>query len=59
MSSLVKKEDIANMVTETLFQEDLLNIADVCNVEVLEKSVKNVIMDYLRNYIIINGQIIE
>lgn len=53
------KDEIARLITETLFREELLNVADASSVENLEKDVQNIIMDYLKNYIIIMGNIVE
>lgn len=53
------KNEIARLITETLFREELLNVADANSIEDLEKDVQNIIMDYLKNYIIITGRIIE
>lgn len=53
------KNEIARLITETLFREELLNVADADSVEDLEKDVQNIIMDYLKNYIIISGRIVE
>lgn len=53
------KNEIARLITETLFREELLNVADANSVEDLEKDVQNIIMDYLKNYIIISGRIME
>ena len=56
---MLTKNEIARLITESLFREDLLNIADASSVENLEKDVQNIIMDYLKNYIIITGNIVE
>lgn len=53
------KNEIARLITETLFREELLNEADASSIENLEKSVQNIIMDYLKDYIIVAGQIVE
>lgn len=53
------KNEIAKLITETLLREELLNKADANSMEDLEKDVQSIIMDYLKDYIIISGQIAE
>lgn len=56
---LVTKEIIAECITESLFQEELLNEADATDIEKLEKCVQGIILEHLKNYIIVSGTIIE
>lgn len=56
---LVTKKIIAECITESLFQEELLNEADATDIEKLEKCVQGIILEHLKNYIIVSGTIIE
>lgn len=53
------KSEISRLITESLFREELLNIVDANSIEDLERDVQTVINDYLRDYIIIRGQIVN
>ena len=53
------KKEIAKMITETLFRNELLNEADACSIEALEKEVQDIILEYLKDFVVINGNILE
>lgn len=53
------KKELARLISDDLFEYDLLNVADAASIESLESDVISIIYKHLSCYVICSGHVVE